>query len=80
MLEQLREKNLTLVSAGYDSWVEGYRGLRPNIFSFVDNEDEFSKDMNSCIIILENGEIKEENLKVAYKYFIAQKFSLPKII
>lgn len=80
MLEVLRNSGLTKVSAGYDEWIEAYKGLRTNTFDFVYSEEEFTKDLNSCIVIAKNGVINEEGLKVAYKYFILQKLCLPKIL
>lgn len=81
LLQKLRDNNLLEVAVDFDgSWVEGYKGLRNDVLFFVDNEKEFSNNKNSCIIISENGELIEKNLKIAYKHFLAQKMSLPYII
>lgn len=80
MLEILRESGLTLISAGCDSWVEGYRGLRPNVLNFINNPSEFSESKHNCLIISENGNLIEANVKAAYKFFITQKLCLPRIV
>lgn len=81
MLKILRDNRLVEVAVDYDtSWLEGYKGLRPNTFIFVYNPSEFSESMNNCLVISESGNPIEANVKEAYRLYLLQKFALPHII
>ena len=80
-LEELREKCLIDIVVDFNgNWTEGYKGLRNNIFLFTNDEEEFYNDINSCIVVSENGNIVKQGLSIAHKHYIAQKLALPYII
>ena len=81
MLEELRENNLTEVCVD-NKWCEAYKGLRANTCIIVDTDKEFIEDMNSMLLLIDDSgdTILNENIELAHKYMLIQKFALPHII
>jgi hypothetical protein len=70
MLKELREKNLTYVCVGFNSWCEAFIGSRTQAFQVVESSEEFENDINNMLLLVdENGsKFLENNIEYAYNH------------